>query len=750
MTDIFTILNQQYWSGGRWLQRNTLKSNEGGIRLYYEGLKKDFPILVESLELKIYQYDGGAVNIKFYITDETVTSIGDNFSGPTITIKSPGQGNTASFNLSPLLEFSEVKEIINSGENFYIHMKASSVASFYRYTHKSNSLTGDWIYGYSSGTVSSSKLDLEAQQFLTITPIDPNYFHKVIWQIKNIEGSYVQHSEEIISVGNKTATTIYDSNYLSTIYFDVLSKETEGKVIIETYDSFDKFLGNFEIIFEIVIPESLGAPKEISLVLSPKIFEDDPNGVFSESGLYVVNRTKILWKGNAILQGGATLNSCQLTYSGGLVGVETSSLDTDTEGKIITGSPSIVCTLKIIDSRGFSASVTKTITPTIYNKPTVYFSYAKRMNSDWTSEEPVDGRSALLKISFSYTSLNDKNYIEYFNYIGQDADNLEITYTPDFSDLSQAKFSNLSEKEIKFTISIKDGATGELVSNSISIPAAFYILHVPKGGQGFAIGSVAENNFIKLGWPVKGLEIPLDSNFKIFGSDANTQYSFQEAIGGPFLPLSGGTMTGPLKIGSNNYIEGSNGNEILSYNYSNMTGAPKGTGIGVKDEITTIRGSELKYFKYINSTSSATYDILHSGNYTNYDFEINNNNSIGLGGNFQSYNAALPDNADKDYYPNGVYFRKYGKIVEVYGAISPAEKITGSMDLIQICSIPSGYAPKYLITRICQGSGYNKWLLRIHPHNDTRGITFSRYGAYQATDVEEGNWLTFHEIWLVD
>ena len=600
------ILGQHGWfDNDKFKEYSNIHPHKGGARFRYSGLQKNFSFFITNLSFRIYQYDNSAGNATFYITDTNTSKITDSYIGTSLIIKTNGAGTWNNFDLSPLLEDENIKNLLNSGDDFYIHMLTEADIGFYRTGTKTITLTVDWVYGYSSGTISNSQLNLNTIQTLNISPVDSSYSHEVIWQIQTIDGDYVQCGDtQFIAAGTKIATTdIYTGNdYFSDAYFKTTEKITKGKAILITKNSSGDSLGSVEISFDIVIPDSLGAPN-INLEIKPQVFGNDPEGVFSESGLYVVNRTKIVWKGNAEFQGNATFSSCELIYSGGLTGTEeidSDSLNTDKEGKVITNSSLITCTLKITDSRGFSASMEQTITPTVYNKPTVYFSYAKRTDSSW-NEQPVSGKNALLKVSISYTSLNNKNSIKLVSYKGQEVNNPLITYDPTSSNSSQAEFSNLSENEIKFTVNVQDKATGESVFNYVSIPAAFYILHIPKGGRGIGIGSVAENNYINCGWT-----LDLQKGFKIDNLDFSSitsEEEFQTVIGGPFLPIAGGSITGIIQLSNSASLQTSDEYLLVGYDITN------GSRLGSHGNTTTICGSNL--LKHYDGTKN--YDIATIG-----------------------------------------------------------------------------------------------------------------------------------------
>lgn len=625
MADTFTILNQLYLSGGKWKNYNTLWSHDGGIRLHYKGLEKDFPILIEKLTLKIYQYDGGRVNINFYITDETVKSISTNFQGDYITIKSPGEGKTATFDLTPLLNNSSIKKLVSSNQNFYIHMKASSVASFYRYTQKSNSLTAEWIYGCSSGSLSKTKILLNEKLNLTIQPVDRTYSHEIQWKIKQTNGSFVNSGDSIkLTAGSLTCEkTYYKSEYLNLNFFTSTSTSTEGQVIIETYKGGEK-LGSNSINFEIILDASIAAPLGVKLILSPKVIDgQDPYGIFASSGLYIVNRSYIQWKAEGNAQGGATIVSSKIKYQGGLTGETSVSglASSEQKGQDIDSSAKIICYLTLTDSRNFSTVVSQEIEPYIYSYPLIQIQEYFRANNN-NEKDPIKGTKAIVRFKISFSSVNGKNSISTtaaFNVTKGTEGTIsssEGVYT--------ASFLEISTSENNLIILVEDAATQTLQSYPVTIPSNFYLLHFPKGGRAMAIGSnidSSESDILKIGWPVHFMSntistepLPITNG----GTGSSSQIGAIEELGlyNHFLPLTGGTLTGPLLIKTTGSDNAEKTLQITGNEISTENGLTISSDVGI-----TFKGGDALYFKPTGSNS--IYPILHGRNYSNYIPSVN-------------------------------------------------------------------------------------------------------------------------------
>lgn len=92
-------------------------------------------------------------------------------------------------------------------------------------------------------------------------------------------------------------------------------------------------------------------------------------------------------------------------------------------------------------------------------------------------------------------------------------------------------------------------------------------------------------------------------------------------------------------------------------------------------------------------------------------------------------------------------YRKWGNVVNVYGAVSPKSEVAASGSLT-IGSLPSGYRPSLDSTWLCQGSGNAVWALAI----DSNGtMTASRYrnGASVNAAIPTNAWLIFNVTYIV-
>ena len=92
-------------------------------------------------------------------------------------------------------------------------------------------------------------------------------------------------------------------------------------------------------------------------------------------------------------------------------------------------------------------------------------------------------------------------------------------------------------------------------------------------------------------------------------------------------------------------------------------------------------------------------------------------------------------------------YRKIGKIVQVWGIVSPSLTIQGGTEMHTIFNLPNGYIPSSTVSFLCQGSGLRRWLLIITTNGN---VTFSRYGTDAYADADDGVWLPFTATFFVD
>ena len=99
-----------------------------------------------------------------------------------------------------------------------------------------------------------------------------------------------------------------------------------------------------------------------------------------------------------------------------------------------------------------------------------------------------------------------------------------------------------------------------------------------------------------------------------------------------------------------------------------------------------------------------------------------------------------------NYNPNDIcQYRKKNGVVYLQGAASPTNQISANQETL-LCTLPAGYRPTKEFFAICQGSGMNRWLLKI----ETDGKCYvARYGSSSNDAIPQNAWLPFSCLFVI-
>lgn len=307
-----------------------------------------------------------------------------------------------------------------------------------------------------------------------------SFTHTVVFSL----GSY---SKTTTGVGTSTSYAIPQS------WLNAIPNATSGtaKVTVTTYSGSTKIGASVSKTFTVTVPASV-VPTISSATLTEAV-----SGLSAKFGGYVQNKSKIAVK----ITAAGTLSSTIKAYKTTIQGANFTAASF-TSG-ILTKSGTSTVTITVTDSRGRTASTTRSITVAAYAAPKITGFQGFRCLDDGT--ENYDGTYLNAKVNFSISSVgskNDKSYtIEYRQ------KNTE-TWTALTSGSVYALSTNIisasgmmgidSSYDVRMTV--KDYFA--TVQSVIEIPTAFTLLDFNSSGRGLAFGKVSEI--------ASGMEIDLD------------------------------------------------------------------------------------------------------------------------------------------------------------------------------------------------------------------------------------------------
>ena len=508
--------------------------------------------------------------------------------------------------------------------------------------------------------------------------------------------SFGSYSNTQTGIGTSASYTIPQS------WLNAIPNATSGtaKVTVTTYSGSTKIGSAVSASFTLTVPATV-VPTISAVSLSEAV-----SGLAAKFGAYVQNKSQIAVKITAAGALSSTIKSYKTTIQG--VNYTAASF---TSG-VLKNSGTSTVTITVTDSRGRTASTTRSITVTAYAAPKITSFQGFRCLANGT--ENYEGTYLNAAVNFSISSVGSKNTASYsIEYKRQSVTTWTAltsgaVFSLNSNIVSASGFMSVdSSYDIRLSVTDYFGT----VRSTFEIPTAFTLLDFNASGKGLAFGKVSEL--------AQGIEFALPTVFSYAETPSSVTY---------------------LK-------DGQNLNDILDPGfYSIPTTAVSGTLLN-KPWTTTATGSLI----VLNEGNGAQRtQIIHKGSKTDGMIWQRQYYSSAwgawflVGGCTSWVNLTLDDgfalyNGTASNQPQ---YRVSGNIVTVRGSVSPKTAYTSSATKVTIASgIPAEYRPENALSFVCQGSGLNRWTLGV----ETNGtITISRYGITDNVSVPTTAWLVFH------
>ena len=540
-----------------------------------------------------------------------------------------------------------------------------------------------------SSVTSSVSVNGTNEVTVNITRAASSFTHTVVFKF----GSY---SKTTTGVGTSTSYAI------PTSWLNAIPNATSGTATVTV----TTFSGSTKIGSAVSKNFTLTVPSTVIPTISAVSLTEAVSGIAAQFGGYVQSKSKIAVKITAAGVYSSTIKAYKTTIQGANF-----TAASFTSGVLAKSGTSTV-TITVTDSRGRTASTTRSITVTAYSAPKITSFQGFRCLADGT--ENYEGTYLNSAVNFTISSVGSKNTKSYtIEYKLKTATTWTALTSGSVYALNQNVISTSGFLGIDNTFDIRLSVTDYFttVRSTFEIPTAFTLLDFNATGRALAFGKVSEKT--------EGIEFALQTFF----SNAETPSS----------------MT---------YLQdGQNLNDIMEPGfYSIPTTAVSGTLLN-KPWTTTATGSMIVMNE---GNGGQRTQIIHKGSKTDgliwqrqyYSsawsawFLVGGCTSwvdLTLDDGFALYNGAAA---------NQPQYRVSGNIVAVRGSVSPKTAYTSGTTKVTIASgIPAEYRPENALSFVCQGSGLNRWTFGV----ETNGtITISRYGITENAAVQTNTWLVFH------
>ena len=287
---------------------------------------------------------------------------------------------------------------------------------------------------------------------------------------------------------------------------------------------------------------TLRVPASVAPTISGVSIAEATAGIAAQFGAYVRTRSTLAVSIAASGAQGSTVSSCRTTLDGAAyTGASFTSNTLNTAG-------SLTLTVTVTDSRGRTASTTRTIAVLDYSPPSLTKFTAERCNSSGTAPQ-MDGTRVRVSVGGSVSPVGTKNAISctvYYKTSSASAWTQAASVSPSSYSVNTTNlllpqtFNALSSYDLK--VRLQDSFY--YIEQTVSIGTKQVMMDFYKDGSGVAFGKVAETpGAVEFGWPVKLTEpLGVDQG----GTDASSAASACANLGA--VKKSGDTMTGNLSI----------------------------------------------------------------------------------------------------------------------------------------------------------------------------------------------------------
>lgn len=523
---------------------------------------------------------------------------------------------------------------------------------------------------------------------VNITRAASSFTHTVVF-------SFGSHSKTTTGVGTSTSYAIPQS------WLNAIPNATSGtaKVTVTTYSGSTKIGSAVSKNFTITVPSNV-VPTISAVSLSEAV-----SGIAAQFAGYVQNKSKIAVKVTAAGVYSSTIKSYKTTIQGANF-----TAASFTSG-FLTKSGTSDVTVTVTDSRGRTASMTKSITVIAYTAPKITSFQGYRCLADGT--ENYEGKYLNAAVDYTIAPVSNKNTATYtIEYKLKTASTWTAltsgtVYALKQSIISASGFMSLdSSYDIRLTV--KDFFTK--ISSTFEIPTAFTLLDFNVSGRGLAFGKVSEMT--------EGIEFAL-----------------------PMRSGHGELITSPVKLAASQNLDSLTepGFYIVGNTTVSGTILSKPPMLGTETALVEVfalgDGAQRlqRYHVCDKDDQYAWQRLLYSGTWGEWMLVAGSSGwkNLTLNAAFNSYTANTAPR-----------YRVNSGVVTVMGAVSPKTAYTSGADKIEFASgIPAGLRPDTPLSFVCQGSGMNRWACGI----ETNGtLTVSRYGTTEYAAVPTTAWLIFN------
>lgn len=374
-----------------------------------------------------------------------------------------------------------------------------------------------------ASTFTTSGSTLGSAVSITITRASSSFTHKVTYTCGSVTGS----------ISTNATTSASWTPAVSLAAQETTATSVSATIWVDTYSGSTK-IGSASKTISLAMPASI-KPTISNLTYAEGNTADVPAATFS--GMYIQSKSKLAVTVTASTSSdqGATIKSASITidgstYSGTISHSGTTWTITATTGAL-KSSGSVTLSATVTDSRGRTATSSKTVTVTAYSAPAINSFTAVRSGSTGTEDE--SGVYAAVDGSTSYTTLSNKNTYTCTLKYGPSGGTM-TTVSISGTTISTVLSGINTDLAYVLTLTVSDRWT--TVTATATVPMAFQTMDFLPGGHGVAFGKTAEK---------EGMEVDMSffaNGYAAVGHGLEL-YNYYDGI--PFIDFHSGASARP-------------------------------------------------------------------------------------------------------------------------------------------------------------------------------------------------------------
>lgn len=355
------------------------------------------------------------------------------------------------------------------------------------YAYSSSNCTGSGTFTLNQiprkSSLSAGNGTLGTEQTLTVTKQASMFTHTIRYYCGGLSGTIGSEKMSDTSVSWKPPITLAHTNTTGT--------SVSVKLTIETFSG-SSSVGTNDVYITCTIPASV--------VPTINILVTDPTGYYSSFSGYVQNKSTCKVEVGGVGIYGSDITGYSITCDG------QSSLESSKTFNL-PRSGTITVTAKVTDSRGRTASTSKTIDVLAYTNPAVTAVSAFRSDANGNADN--GGSYMCVKFSAAITSLSNRNTATYKVQYRTSGSSSWSNVTPSASGYTPTNISTIiaaaagSSYEVRVVATDYFSTAASAINTVMSIYA---LMHLDKNSNRIGLGKVAEGTDI--------LDVGLNTHFR--------------------------------------------------------------------------------------------------------------------------------------------------------------------------------------------------------------------------------------------